>query len=58
MPYVYSPELDMAVKTICAMTRAGQLCDMSYYGQHFSIQTYVDTHDGKDHIGSAYPIFD
>ena len=32
-------------------------CSMSYLGTPFKIQTYVNVHEGNDHIGSAYPIF-
>jgi len=53
-----SPELDLSLKTVCAMARAPDQCPMRFGSERFSIQSYVDNHNGRDHIGSAYPIFD
>jgi len=54
-----SPELDFALKTVCALTRPGQQCRMRFGNQSFKIQTYVDSRQGgRKTLGTAYPIFD
>ncbi|XP_055069839.2 uridylate-specific endoribonuclease A [Misgurnus anguillicaudatus] len=54
-----SPEFDLAMYTLCYITRPGKLCHLSLGGQPQSIQTYTwdnSTYgDGKKYIGSAYP---
>lgn len=50
-----SPELDLAVYTICFMTREGGKCYMQYNGVPFSITSYTLDQNGKTHIGSAFP---
>ncbi len=47
----------MAMKTVCVLTRAGVPCNLSYNGERFYIQTYIENQGGVDHIGSAYPVF-
>ncbi|XP_065128676.1 uridylate-specific endoribonuclease A [Paramisgurnus dabryanus] len=54
-----SPEFDLAMYTLCYITRPGKKCYLSLGGQTQSIQTYTwdkSTYgDGKKYIGSAYP---
>lgn len=50
-----SPELEIALYTICFAFRADQLCPMSMGGQKFQIQTYMWRQNGQNLIGSAFP---
>ncbi|XP_072539173.1 uridylate-specific endoribonuclease A [Salminus brasiliensis] len=54
-----SPEFDLAVYTLCYITRPGKLCRLSLGGKQLNIQTYTwdkTTYgDGKKYIASAYP---
>ncbi|XP_017334944.1 uridylate-specific endoribonuclease A [Ictalurus punctatus] len=55
-----SPEFDLAVFTLCYVTRPGKNCRLSLGGKPLSIQTYTwdkNTYgNGKKYIASAYPI--
>ncbi|XP_073708574.1 uridylate-specific endoribonuclease A-like [Garra rufa] len=54
-----SPEFDLAMYSLCYITRPGKRCYLSLGGQSMSIQTYTWDNssygDGKKYIGSAYP---
>ncbi|KAK2889355.1 hypothetical protein QQF64_028490 [Cirrhinus molitorella] len=54
-----SPEFDLAMYSLCYITRPGQRCYVSLGGQSLGIQTYTWDNssygDGKKYIGSAYP---
>ena len=50
-----SPELDMALYTVCFFTREGNLCPMSLNGQRFNIKTYSQTYNGQKYVGTAFP---
>ncbi|XP_036426723.1 poly(U)-specific endoribonuclease-A [Colossoma macropomum] len=54
-----SPEFDLAVYSLCYITRPGKLCRLSLGGLQLNIQTYTwdkTTYgDGKKYIASAYP---
>ncbi|XP_050968869.1 uridylate-specific endoribonuclease A isoform X1 [Labeo rohita] len=54
-----SPEFDLAMYSLCYITRPGQRCYVSLGGQSLGIQTYTWDNssygDGKKFIGSAYP---
>lgn len=50
-----SPELELALYTVCFSVRADQACRMSYGGKDFNIVTYSFKYRGKNLIGSAYP---
>ncbi|KAG1942632.1 poly(U)-specific endoribonuclease-A [Pimephales promelas] len=54
-----SPEFDLAIYSLCYITRPGQRCYVSLGGQSLGIQTYTwdksSYGDGKKYIGSAYP---
>ncbi|TTO63379.1 Poly(U)-specific endoribonuclease [Bagarius yarrelli] len=55
-----SPEMDLAVYTLCFITRPGKHCRLSLGGKTLTIQTHTwdkTTYgDGKKFIGSAYPV--
>ncbi|KAI5109594.1 poly(U)-specific endoribonuclease-A precursor, partial [Silurus meridionalis] len=55
-----SPELDLAMYTLCYITRPGKQCLLSLGGKKLNIQTYTwdkTTYgDGRKYIASAYPI--
>ncbi|KOC69533.1 Poly(U)-specific endoribonuclease like protein [Habropoda laboriosa] len=51
-----SPELEIAIYTLCFFTRPNKRCKMSFTGFKFDIQTYVSQNNGKKFIGSAFPI--
>ncbi|XP_051986888.1 uridylate-specific endoribonuclease A [Xyrauchen texanus] len=54
-----SPEFDLAVYSLCYITRPGKMCYLSLGGKTQGIQTYTWDNssygDGKKYIGSAYP---
>ncbi|XP_069087030.1 uridylate-specific endoribonuclease C-like [Pleurodeles waltl] len=54
-----SPEFDIAVYTLCYVTRPDKLCDLRIGGQTSKIQTYSWTNstygDGKRYVASSYP---
>uniref|UniRef100_A0A3B1KIX7 Uridylate-specific endoribonuclease n=1 Tax=Astyanax mexicanus TaxID=7994 RepID=A0A3B1KIX7_ASTMX len=54
-----SPEFDLALYTLCYVTRPGKLCRLTLGGKQLNIQTYTwdkTTYgDGKKYIASAYP---
>ncbi|KAK3923087.1 Poly(U)-specific endoribonuclease-like protein [Frankliniella fusca] len=54
-----SPEMEMALYTVCFLTRPDDRCPMSLGGKTFGIQTYtyrLNRNRGVV-IGSAYPVF-
>lgn len=54
-----SPELEMALYTVCFLTRPGDRCPLSLGGKTFGIQTYtyrLNRNKGTV-ISSAYPVF-
>jgi poly(U)-specific endoribonuclease len=50
-----SPELEMALYTVCFEMRADDTCPMTYGGSRFNIVTHTFRYRGKNLIGSAYP---
>lgn len=52
-----SPELEMALYTLCFQVRPDGSCPLTYNGKTFNIQTYIFRYRGKDLVGSAYPDF-
>ncbi|XP_043098409.1 LOW QUALITY PROTEIN: poly(U)-specific endoribonuclease-A-like [Puntigrus tetrazona] len=54
-----SPEFDLAIYSLCYITRSGKKCYVSLGGQTLGIQTYTWDNssygDGKKYIASAYP---
>ncbi|KAF4112362.1 hypothetical protein G5714_007157 [Onychostoma macrolepis] len=54
-----SPEFDLAIYSLCYITRPGQKCYVSLGGKTLGIQTYTWDNssygDGKKYIASAYP---
>ncbi|XP_051562807.1 uridylate-specific endoribonuclease A [Myxocyprinus asiaticus] len=54
-----SPEFDLAVYSLCYITRPGKMCYLSLGGKTQGIQTYTwdksSYGDGKKYIGSAFP---
>ncbi|XP_056129455.1 uridylate-specific endoribonuclease A isoform X2 [Lampris incognitus] len=54
-----SPEFDLAVYSLCYITRPGKRCRLSLGGKQLEIQTYTWDKsfygDGKKYIGSAFP---
>lgn len=51
-----SPEFDMAIYTLCAMTHPNSICSFTIQGQTIQIQTWDINHKSGLQIGSAYPI--
>ena len=51
-------ELDLALFTICSLTRSEKDCHMAFEGQAFYIKAFADLNNGHQNIGSAYPVFD
>lgn len=53
-----SPEIELAVYTVCFLTRGNGDCYLEWEGVSFSIKTYDLIGDnGMVHIGTAYPQF-
>ncbi|XP_073417527.1 uridylate-specific endoribonuclease isoform X2 [Dendrobates tinctorius] len=56
-----SPEFDIAVYSLCFISRPGKKCTVSMGGHEIAIQTYEWTknsyNNGKKHIATAYPTF-
>ncbi|XP_063974333.1 endoribonuclease CG2145-like isoform X2 [Diachasmimorpha longicaudata] len=50
-----SPELEMALYTVCFFVRSEQPCPVSLGGSKFNIITHKIKRSGSDLIGSAYP---
>jgi len=50
-----SPELELALYTVCFELRADEDCRLGYGGKTFNIVTHSFKYRGKNHIGSAYP---
>ncbi|XP_057318665.1 endoribonuclease CG2145 [Microplitis mediator] len=50
-----SPELEMALYTVCFFTRSESSCPVSLGGSKFNIITHKFKYRGNDLIGSAYP---
>ncbi|XP_062853094.1 uridylate-specific endoribonuclease A [Trichomycterus rosablanca] len=54
-----SPEFDLAIYTLCYITRPGKHCQLSLGGKRLTIQTYTwdkTTYgNGKKYIATAYP---
>jgi poly(U)-specific endoribonuclease len=50
-----SPELEMALYTVCFFARPEKPCAVSLGGTKFNIITHKFRYRGKDLIGSAYP---
>ena len=53
-----SPEIELALATVCFLTRPNAKCPLSGSdGTAYAYQTYTLTYNGKDYIGSAYPTY-
>uniref|UniRef100_A0A1A9ZEJ9 EndoU domain-containing protein n=1 Tax=Glossina pallidipes TaxID=7398 RepID=A0A1A9ZEJ9_GLOPL len=50
-----SPELELALYTLCFQLRPDRTCPVSLGGSNFGIVTYSWRYRGKNLIGSAYP---
>ncbi|XP_072942616.1 uncharacterized protein [Epargyreus clarus] len=50
-----SPELEMAVYTLCFVTRAGEECKLKLGNKDVDIVTHNFRYRSKNYIGSAYP---
>lgn len=49
-----SPELEMAIFTICFKLRPNKGCQMEFSGRSFTITTHTFDHNGKKLLASAY----
>jgi len=52
--YGSSPELEIAMYTVCYYTRRNRNCDFSVDGHNMEIVTFDTTHGGGNHVGTAY----
>ncbi len=50
-----SPELELALYTLCALLKPDDSCTVSLGGKKVDIQTHVFKIRGKKYLGSAYP---
>jgi len=50
-----TPELEMAVATVCFKTREGEDCKVSFDSQIITYKTFAMHHNGYDYINTAYP---
>jgi len=51
-----SVEHDLAVFTLCWLSRPNKVCPVQSHGVDYKVQTYVEEHNGQRLVGSAYPI--
>lgn len=52
-----TPELEIALYTLCFFTRPNKGCQLSFGGIKFYVQTYILQNNGKKFIGTAFPMF-
>ncbi|XP_069689759.1 endoribonuclease CG2145-like isoform X2 [Periplaneta americana] len=50
-----SPELEMALYTVCFLVHPDEKCQVRMAGKNFSIRTHTYRYRGKNTIGSAFP---
>ncbi|PSN50777.1 Poly(U)-specific endoribonuclease [Blattella germanica] len=50
-----SPELEMALYTVCFLVRPEEKCQVRMAGKNFSIRTHTFRYRSKNMIGSAFP---
>ena len=51
-----SPELDLAVATVCFLARPNSKCPLQgSSGSNYAYQTYTLADSGVTYVGSAYP---
>lgn len=50
-----SPEFDLALYSICALTKPNAICSFNMAGHSIRIQTWDVAHKAGSQIGSAYP---
>jgi len=50
-----SPELELALFTVCFHARRNALCPISLGGNQLRIQTFDITRSGRTFVGTAYP---
>ena len=51
-----SPELDVALATVCFLARPDKKCPLAGAdGSPYAYQTYTLTQNGVTYVGSAYP---
>lgn len=50
-----SPELEIALYTVCFAVRADKECPVVFGGNKFIIRTHTFRYRGKNLIGSAFP---
>lgn len=53
-----SPELELALYTVCLMSRPDAKCHVSLMGTDVYIQTWTENYGGNVLVGSSYPDFD
>ncbi|XP_017752448.1 PREDICTED: poly(U)-specific endoribonuclease homolog [Eufriesea mexicana] len=51
-----TPELEIALYTLCFFTRPNKKCNLSFTGYKFGIQTYIMKNNDMKFVGSAFPI--
>lgn len=51
-----TPELEIALYTLCFFTRPNKRCNVSFTKVKFSIQTYVLQNNETRYVASAFPI--
>lgn len=50
-----TPELEMALYTLCFLAKPNARCPVQLAGKRFQIQTWKQSYRGKTLVGSAYP---
>ncbi|KAG0725672.1 Poly(U)-specific endoribonuclease [Chionoecetes opilio] len=50
-----TPELEMALYTLCFLAKPNARCPVQLAGKKFTIQTWKQSYQGKTLVGSAYP---
>ena len=58
MSIASSPELDIALATVCFLARPNALCPLQgANGVAYKYQTYEKLQNGVKYVGSAYPTY-
>ena len=50
-----SPELELALYTICVLLKPNDGCTVSLGGKKIEIRTHIFTQNGKKFLGTAFP---
>ena len=50
-----SPELEIAIYTVCFYARPNSNCNLKMNNQKFAVKVFTQNYNGKTLVGSAFP---